>query len=63
MKQTLLLLALVAGLSACATNKTDETVADARASDEPTTRRECKYERTTSSRLGNKVCRDVPVTE
>lgn len=63
MRNTLLLLAVAAGLSACATPGTGERAENTASADEPKTRRECTYERTTASRLGNKTCRDVPVSE
>ncbi len=63
MRETFLLLAVAAGLSGCATSDSRERTADAGSADAQKTRRVCSYESSTSSRLGTKKCRDVPVTE
>jgi hypothetical protein len=56
----LLALALAVSLGACASNQ-PQTVASA--DGEPKMKRKCSYEKSTGSRLGNRVCKNVEVTE
>ena len=60
MKNRILLLALAVSLGACASNET-QTVASADGG--PKMKRECTYEKTTGSRLGDRVCKYVEATE
>jgi hypothetical protein len=59
-KNGILLLALAVSLGACASNQ-PQTVAGADGG--PKMKRECTYQKSTGSRLGDRVCKYVEVTE
>lgn len=59
MSKILSLVAVAAIASGCASHSTQPATVDVVAEDEPKTEMRCKYVKTTSSRLGQKVCEKV----